>query len=61
MIGDISKFLTLKNVDGGTMNFGDNATTNIVGKGTISLDYRRIKIKNVLHVDGLKHNLLSVS
>jgi hypothetical protein len=61
MTGDKNMFFTLKEVNEDNVIFGDNATTRIVGKGTLSLDNIKIKIKNVLYVEGLEHNLLSVS
>jgi hypothetical protein len=41
--------------------FGNNSSARIVGKCTISLDNGNTKTQNVLHVEELKHNLLSVS
>jgi hypothetical protein len=38
MTRDQNKFLTLKEEKGGTITVGDNASTRIVGKGTVSLD-----------------------
>jgi hypothetical protein len=61
MTGDKNKFHTLKEVNEGSVTFGDNATTRIDGKGTLSLDNGKTKTKNVLYVEGLEHNLLSVS
>jgi hypothetical protein len=55
------KFLTLKEEKGGNIIFGDNVPTRIVGEGTISLDNGKTKTHNVLYVQGLKHNLLSVN
>jgi hypothetical protein len=40
--------------------FGDNASARIVGKGIISLDNGKTKTHNVLYVEGLKHDFLSV-
>jgi hypothetical protein len=41
--------------------FGDNAFAKIVGKGIVSLDNGNTKTQNVLYVEGLKQNLLSVN
>lgn len=41
------------------VTFGDNASGNILGKGTVSLG--KDKAKNVLLVENLKPSLLSVS
>jgi len=61
MTGDQTKFLTLKEVNIGSVTFWDNTTTRIVGKGTLSLDNGNTKIEIALNVEGLKQNLLSVS
>ena len=54
MIGDASKFIHLKYEDGGMVTFGNNDEARVIDKiGT--------KIQNVLHVQGLIHNLLSIS
>lgn len=58
---DKSKFITLKRVNGGIIRFGDNASTRISRRGSLSLDNGRTRIQNVLYVEGLKHNILSVS
>ena len=61
MTGDQTKFLTLKEEKAGSVSFGDNVSTSIVGKGIVSLDNGKTKTQNVLYVKGLKHNILSVS
>lgn len=58
MIEDQKKFLTLKEEKGGNVSFGDNGSERIAGRGTVSLDNGRAKAKNVLYVEGLKHNLM---
>jgi hypothetical protein len=48
----------------GIVTFGNNAPTRIRGKAIVVLDEDKkgkTKAHNVLYVDGLKHNLLSVS
>jgi hypothetical protein len=55
-----NKFLTLKEEKGGSVTIGHNAYTRIVGKGSISLDNGKTKTQNVLYVEGLKDNLISV-
>jgi hypothetical protein len=60
MTGDQTKFLTLKEEKGGSVTFGDKASARIVGKGIVSLDNGKTKTHNVLYVEGLKHNILSV-
>jgi len=59
MTGDRSLFLTLTMKEGGTVGFGGNQTGKIIGSGTI--DKSSISINNVWLVDGLRHNLLSIS
>jgi len=51
-------FLTLTMKDGGNVKFKGNQTGKIVGIGTIG---NSISIINVWLVDGLKHNILSIS
>jgi hypothetical protein len=50
----------LKKEKGGNVSFGDKASTRIVGKGIVSLDNGNTKTQNVLYVEGIKHNILSV-
>ena len=61
MTGDRHKFLSLTESKSGNVTFGNNAPGRIKGKGLVTLDNGRGKEKDVLFVDGLKHNLLSVS
>jgi hypothetical protein len=58
MIGNKDKFLDLKKQKG-KVTFGDNASSNILGKGTVRLG--KDKATNVLLVEKLKPSLLSVS
>ena len=60
MTGDESKFAFLTKKKWGYDTFGDNAKGKIIGQGNISNDTSSL-IENVLFVDGLKHNLLSIS
>jgi hypothetical protein len=41
--------------------WGYNASTRIVGKGIVSLDNGKTKTQNVLYVEWLKHNIVSVN
>jgi hypothetical protein len=61
MTGDKNKFFTLKEVNEGNVTFGDNYTTSITKKGTLSLDNGKTKRENVLYVEGFERNLLTVS
>jgi hypothetical protein len=61
MTGNKSKFLTLSESKSRNVTFGNNAPGKIKGKGMVSLSNGKGKYQDVLFVDGLKHNLLSVS
>ncbi|XP_059073266.1 uncharacterized protein LOC131874064 [Cryptomeria japonica] len=60
MTGDRNKFLHFENFDGGFVRFGDNSGAFVRGKGTLLLN-DDTPIHDVYFVEGLKHNLLSVS
>ena len=60
MIEDESKFSFLTKKNGGYVTFGDNAKGRIIGQGNIGNRTSSL-IESVLLVDGLKHNLLSIS
>ena len=59
MTGDASKFVQLILKDEGYVTFGDNAKGKVIGRGKIGND--KVFIDNVVLVDTLKHNLLSIS
>jgi hypothetical protein len=61
MTGDQEKFLILKRKEKRRVTFGDNVSAKILGKGTINLGNNKAKVENVLLVENLKPNLLSVS
>ncbi|XP_059623068.1 uncharacterized protein LOC132266233 [Cornus florida] len=61
MTGDGSKLNSLQQFDGGNVIFGDNQRAKIVGIGTVSKSKELPEIQEVLLVEGLKHNLLTVS
>ena len=61
MYGDKSQFITIKpKEDDGVVTFGDNGQSQIVGIGKIQINSTTF-IDNVLHVNKLKHNLISIS
>ena len=60
MTGDESKFAFLTKKNGGYVTFGDNAKGKIIGQDNIGNNTSSL-IENVLLLDGLKHNLLSIS
>ncbi|MGV8000512.1 hypothetical protein PJP08_29345, partial [Mycobacterium kansasii] len=53
-------FTELKDMTDGSVTFGDGSNCKIIGQGTVQL-YNFPLFKNVLYVEGLKHNLLSIS
>jgi hypothetical protein len=61
MTRDKGKFLSLSERKSGSVTFGNDAPGKIKGKGMVSLSNGKGKAQNVLLVDGMKHNLLSVS
>ena len=60
MTGDHSLFKIFESKKGGNVTFGDGSKSQIKGKGTISLPGLP-DIKNVLYVEDLRVNLLSIS
>jgi len=59
MIIDKRKFVSLNKKEG-NVSFG-SGSAKIAGKGTVTLINGKGKAQNALLVDGLKHNLLSIS
>ena len=60
MTGDRSLFKVFESKKGGNVTFGDGSKFQIKGKGIISLP-GLLDIANVLYVEGLRVNLLSIS
>lgn len=60
MTGDISKFTSFTPKVGGHVTYGDNNKGQILGIGSVGKS-PTTSIDNVLFVEGLKHNLLSIS
>ena len=60
MTGDRSLFKVFESKRGGNVTFGDGSKSQIKGKGIISLPGLS-DIANVLYVEGLRVNLLSIS
>jgi hypothetical protein len=61
MTGDKDRFLTLRKERDGSFSFGNGNSTMIIGKGTIKLRSKDATVENVLLVEDMKHNLISVS
>ena len=59
MADDPTRFIKLKD-NKGRVTFGDNKSSKIIDKGTTVIN-SKIKAENVLLVENLKPNLLSVS
>jgi hypothetical protein len=60
MTGDQSKFLKLNEKGKGKVTFGDNMSAKILGKGNVRLGNNKTKAEDVLLVENIKPNLLSV-
>jgi len=60
MTGDKSKFAKLELKQEGFVTYGDNNKGRILGSGVIS-NGASFNIHNMLLVEGLKHNLISIS
>ncbi len=60
MTGDKEQFFILEPKKGGAVTFGDNNQGHIIGIGKVQITSSTF-VDNVWLVDGLKHNLLSIS
>ena len=60
MMGDIDQFFILESKDGESITFGDNRKERIIDIGKIKITPSTF-IEDVLLVEKLKHNLLSIS
>jgi hypothetical protein len=61
MTGDRDRFLTLRKERDGSVSFGNDDSTKIIGKGTFRIGNKNTKAGNVPLVEDMNHNLLSVS
>jgi hypothetical protein len=61
MTGDSHKFLILRKERNGSVSFGNDNSSKIIGECTIRIGNKNKKAQNVLLVEYMKHNLLSVS
>ena len=59
MIGERNKFISLTEKKDGTMSFGNDGSSNVIGAGAITLGSKDALVKDVL-VENMNHNLLSV-
>ena len=60
MTGNKDLFSSIQFKEGGTVTFGDNNKGQVVGIGTVGINFKTL-INSVLLVDGLKYNLLNIS
>ncbi|KAK2428124.1 putative mitochondrial protein [Trifolium repens] len=60
MTGDRQSFLSFERKEGGSITFENNEKASIKGKGMIG-KINSAKIENVHYVEGLEHNLISIS
>ena len=60
MTGDKKKFKNFKRKEQGFVTYGDNNKGKILGTGAVG-ERNTLEIKDLLLVEGLKHNLLSIS
>ena len=58
--GDRNKFISLKEGKDGTISFGNDESSNVIGTGTIKLGSKDAIAKDVLLVENVNHILLSV-
>ena len=61
MASDRNKFLTLRKERDGSVSFGNDDSTKIIGKGIVRIGNKNTKAENVPLVEDMKHNVLSVS
>jgi len=60
MTGDRNKFISLKEKKDGTMSFGNDGSSNVIGVGTITFGSKDALAKDVLLVENMNQNFLSV-
>src|SRR5881628_2550364 len=60
MMGKINMLSSLQHKNGELVTFGDNNQCKVIAIGNVGQGKNRL-IENVLLVDGLKHNFLSIS
>ena len=60
MIGDRKKFVSQKENKDGTVSFGNDGSSNFIGWGTVTLGTKDAIAKNVLLVENMNLNILSV-
>jgi hypothetical protein len=61
MTGDRDRFLTLRKERDGSVSFGNDDSTKIIEKDTVRIRNKNTKTENVLLVEYMEYNILSVS
>ena len=61
MTGNRDMFLILRKEKDGSVSFRNDDSSKIIGKGIVRIGNKNTKTKNVLLVEDMKHNILSVS
>jgi hypothetical protein len=61
MTGDRNKFLTLQKEINGSVSFRNDNSAKIIGEGTVGIGNKNEKEENLLMVEDMKHNIISVS
>jgi hypothetical protein len=61
MTDDRDMFLTLQKERDESVSFGNDDSAKIIGKGIVRIGNKNKKAENVLLVEDMKHNILSVS
>jgi hypothetical protein len=61
MTGDRDRFLNLRKERDGSVSFGNDDSTKIIGKGIVRIGNKNTKAENVILVEDMKDNLLSAS
>jgi hypothetical protein len=60
MTSDKDTFLTPNKERDGSISFGNNHSTKIIGRGIVKLGRKDAMVENVLLVEYMKHNMHSV-
>ena len=60
MTGDRKKCVSPKEKKDGTVSFGNDGSSNVIGSGTINLESKDALAKNVLFFENMNQNLLNV-
>jgi hypothetical protein len=61
MTSDRDKFIILQKERDGSVSFVNDYSSKIIGKGTVRIGNKNEKAENVLLVEDMKHNIVSVS